>query len=161
MAAANASDKSGASKSDFPTELVSTFNTFQGSLDKLNQLLDVYHSVPQTELNERKELSSLEKAKLDCTSAFALNSLVCMWLRTKGDNPKETAVKAELDRVKASMVRLKEIEDRSKRNPVDSDAAKRMVKSSLWQPKDKKGFDPRKRALATSGGGSRPKRGRK
>jgi exosome complex protein LRP1 len=75
------------------------------------------------------------QAKLDCISAFALNSLVWMWLRTNGENPKETGVKTELDRVKASMLRLKEIQDKSKRNPVDAVAAKRLVKGGLWQPK--------------------------
>ena len=76
------------------------------------------------------------KAKLDCLSAFALNSLVWMWLRTQGKNPKESGVKAELDRVKNSMLRLKEVQDKSKRNPVDAQAAKRLVKGSLWTPKD-------------------------
>ena len=34
------------------------------------------------------------------------------------------------------MVRLKQIQDKAKRNPVDSQAAKRLVKGSLWTPKD-------------------------
>ena len=34
-------------------------------------------------------------------------------------------------------MRLKEITEKSKRVPVDSQAAKRLVKGSLWQPKDK------------------------
>ena len=43
-------------------------------------------------------------------------------------------VKAELERVKASMIRLKQIQDKPKRNLVDQDAAKRFVASSLWKP---------------------------
>jgi hypothetical protein len=39
-----------------------------------------------------ENLTVLDKAKVDCLSAFALNSLVWMWLRTKGENPKETEV---------------------------------------------------------------------
>ena len=37
-------------------------------------------------------MTVLDKAKVDCLSAFALNSLVWMWLRTKGVNPKESEV---------------------------------------------------------------------
>ena len=33
-------------------------------------------------------------------------------------------------------MRLKEITEKSKRIPVDSQATKRLVKGSLWQPKD-------------------------
>ena len=53
-----------------------------------------------------------------------------------GENPKEAGVLAEIDRVKKTMMRLKEITEKSKRIPVDSQAAKRLVKGSLWQPKD-------------------------
>ena len=52
-----------------------------------------------------------------------------MWLRTKGKNPKDAGVKAELERVRTG------IQDKAKRNPVDAQAAKRLVKGSLWQPK--------------------------
>lgn len=153
------------SKSDFPSELVAPVKQFQDSLNKLNEILATLESVPLQQLTEKNELDSLSKvilniwyqsetptdncvtldayellfvvfqAKLDCISAFALNSLVWMWLRTNGENPKETGVKTELDRVKASMLRLKEIQDKSKRNPVDAVAAKRLVKGGLWQPK--------------------------
>ena len=123
-------------KNDFPPELVADTKKFQDSLTTLNKLLDTYESVPLQDLVEQNNLDSVSKAKLDCLSAFALNSLVWMWLRTKGQNPKETGVKAELDRVKACMLRLKEVQDKSKRNPVDAQAAKRLVKGSLWTPKD-------------------------
>ena len=91
--------------------------------------------MPLQELIEKHDLDALSKAKLDCTSAYALTSLVWMWLRTKGENPKAAGVKLELDRVRSSMLRLKEIQDKAKRNPVDAQAAKRLVKGGLWQPK--------------------------
>ena len=51
------------------------------------------YSVPHCLLfQESQNMSALDKAKLDCLSAFALNSLVWMWLRTKGENPKESEV---------------------------------------------------------------------
>lgn len=122
-------------KNDFPQELVAPIKNFQDSLTNLNKILEPFHAIPFQDLCETKELDALSKAKLECVSAFALSSLVWMWLKTKGENPKETGVKVELDRVKNAMMRLKEIQDKAKRNPVDGQAAKRLVKGSLWQPK--------------------------
>ena len=62
--------------------------------------------------------------------------MVWTWVRTQGENPKDVGVKFELDRAKKSMIRLKQIQDKAKRNPVDSQAAKRLVKGSLWTPKN-------------------------
>ena len=36
------------------------------------------------------------------------------------------------------MIRLKQIQDKSKRNQVDQEAAKRFVSSSLWKPGEEK-----------------------
>jgi len=125
-------------ESDFPTEHIETVQNFQTSLAELNNVLKDLLNVPLSEIHENKATTPLDKAKIDIISAFALNSLTWMWLRTQGTNPKETEVKAELDRVKASWLRLKQIQDKSKRNLVDQDAAKRFVASSLWKPGDKK-----------------------
>ena len=122
-------------KTDFPTELVAPVKNFQDSLTKVSDILDSFHSQPLQELIAKNELDALSKAKLDCMSAFAVNSLAWMWLRTKGENPKEAGVPAEMERVKKSMMRLKELQEKAKRIPVDSQAAKRLVKGSLWQPK--------------------------
>jgi len=123
-------------KTDFPSELVGPIKNFQESLNKVGTIFDTFHSEALPDLIAKNELDALSKAKLDCMSAFAVNNLVWMWLKTKGENPKEAGVLAEIDRVKKSMMRLKEITEKSKRIPVDSQAAKRLVKGSLWQPKD-------------------------
>ena len=44
----------------------------------------------------------------------------------------------ELDRVKASMVQVKTIQDRDKRAQVNTDAAKRFVESGIWNPGEAK-----------------------
>ena len=123
-------------KTDFPSELVAPIKNFQDSLGNIEKKIDPLLSIDYQELAENKNLDSLSKAKLDCTSAFAINSLVWMWLRTRGENPKEVGVPSELERVKKSMVRLKEVQDKAKRVPVDGQAAKRLVKGSLWDHKD-------------------------
>merc|ERR1712080_325014 len=126
----------GGYKTDFPCELVGPIKNFQDSLNKVGTILDTFHSEALPDLIAKNEQIALSKAKLDCMSAFAVNNLVWMWLKTKGENPKEAGVLAEIERVKKSMMRLKEIQEKSKRIPVDSQAAKRLVKGSLWQPKD-------------------------
>jgi len=123
-------------KTDFPSELVGPIKNFQDSLNKIDKTFAPLLSTTNQELVEKKNLDALSKAKLDCTSAFTINSLVWMWLRTRGENPKEAGVPNELERVKKSMVRLKELQEKAKRVPVDGKAAKRLVKGSLWEPKD-------------------------
>ena len=80
----------------------------------------------------------LDKAKVDLVTTYALNSLTWMWMRTQGENPKESSVKTELDRIKEAFKRLKQVQDHSKRVRVDTDAAKRFVTSGLWKPGQKK-----------------------
>ena len=123
---------------DFPKELVSPVANIHSTLKDLDEILKTGQEVPLQDLIEKNNLNSTEKAKLDCVSAFALNTLVWTWIRSKGENPKEVGVKFELDRAKQAMLRLKQIQDKKKRNPVDSQAAKRLVKGSLWVPKDDK-----------------------
>ena len=127
---------------DFPVELIDIVKNFQGNLGDLEEVLRPFLKVSRTDLHDNKGLTALEKAELDCLSAFAFNSLVWMWLRTKGLNPKETEVKSELDRVKKSMLKLKEIQDKDKRNKVDQGAAKRLVASGLWKPGEAKKRHP-------------------
>ena len=79
-------------ESDFPTEHIKTVQNFQTSLSELDTVLKDLFDVPLSEIHETKATSPLDKAKLDIISAFALNSLTWMWLRTQGTNPKETEV---------------------------------------------------------------------
>lgn len=50
-----------------------------------------------------------------------------------GEDPKETSLKIELDRIREYMGRVKEIEDRDKRPRVETGAAKRFVRNALYQ----------------------------
>ena len=123
--------------SSFPTELNSAVADFHKGLKNLETSLEpIIEKQSRTQLLEEAD-TSLDKAKVDIAAAYTLNSLVWMWMKTKGENPKESEVKAELDRVKAAMLKAKEIQDRDKRTKVDAPAAKRFVKNSLWQPKKK------------------------
>jgi len=120
------------SSEDFPEELTDTVKNFHGSLGDLKSKMDLMLSQPRTELYDK--LDSMGKAKMDLVSAYAINSLFWMLLKTMGENPGAADVKKELDRVKEAMMRCKEIQDRAKRGRVNQGAAKRLVASGLWEP---------------------------
>eukprot|EP00092_Neocalanus_flemingeri_P003354 GFUD01003592.1.p1 GENE.GFUD01003592.1~~GFUD01003592.1.p1 ORF type:complete len:156 (+),score=66.06 GFUD01003592.1:457-924(+) len=117
---------------EFPEELSDTVKNFHGSLGDLKTKLDLMLSQPRTDLYDK--LDPMGKAKMDLVSAYAINSLFWMLLKTMGENPGAADVKKELDRVKEAMMRCKEIQDRAKRGRVDQGAAKRLVSSGLWEP---------------------------
>ena len=125
------------SSSDFPSELNGPIAEFHANLTALEDKLEPLLSKNRSSLQEGLELP-LDKAKLDLVTTYALNSLTWMWMRTQGENPKESTVKTELDRIKESFKRLKQVQDHAKRVRVDTDAAKRFVKSGLWKPGQKK-----------------------
>lgn len=117
---------------DFPEELSDIVKNFHGSLGDLKTKLDLMLAQPRTELYDK--LDPMGRAKLDLVSAYAINSLFWMLLKTMGENPGAEDVKKELDRVKEAMMRCKEIQDRAKRGRVNQGAAKRLVSSGLWEP---------------------------
>ena len=118
--------------SDFPEELTDVVKSFHDSLTTVKTQLDLLQTVPRTELYEK--LDPMGRASMDLMSAYTVNSLFWMLLKTMGVNPSETNVKQELDRVKEAMKRCKEIKDKEKRGKVDQGAARRLVTSGLWEP---------------------------
>lgn len=72
--------------------------------------------------------------ELDLFLAFALNSLHWINLRIQGVDPMKHPIKDELQRIKAAMVKWQEVKDREKRPTVDIEAAKRFVRSGLYDP---------------------------
>jgi len=76
---------------DFPTELVEPVKHFQTSIESVDKIIRPLLSVTQSD-HHKEQLTSLEKARVDCLNASVLNTLVWMWLRSKGENPRETEV---------------------------------------------------------------------
>lgn len=72
--------------------------------------------------------------ELDLFLAFTLNALQWVNLRIQGVDPTKHPIKDELQRVKATMVKWQEVKDREKRPTVDIEAAKRFVRSGLYDP---------------------------
>ena len=129
-------------EADFPEELLDVVKNFHGSITDLKSQLELMTSQPRTDLYEK--LDPMGRATMDLMSAYAINSLFWMLLKTMGVNPAESNVKQELGRVQEAMKRCKEIKDREKRGRVDQGAAKRLVTSGLWEPGQPKiGSEPK------------------
>ena len=119
-------------ESDFPEEMVEVVKNFHASTTSLQSQLGLMTSQPRAELYE--QLDPMGRATMDLLSAYAINSLFWMLLKTMGVNPAESGVKQELGRVQEAMKRCKEIKEREKRGKVDQGAAARLVTSGLWEP---------------------------
>ena len=117
---------------DFPEELHEIVKNFHGSVSDLQTQLRLMTSYPLPELQER--LDPMGRATMDLMSAYAINSLYWMLLKTMGVNPLETEVRTELGRIQEAMKRLKEVKDKETRGRVDQDAAKRLITAGLWKP---------------------------
>ncbi|XP_071000697.1 nuclear nucleic acid-binding protein C1D-like [Oncorhynchus clarkii lewisi] len=130
---------------DYPTEIEEQLTGFESSVGAVNNMVQTILSMPRNELV--KKLDPLEQAKLDLMSAYSLNSLFWMYLVTQGINPKEHAIKQELERIRTYMNRVKEITDRRKAARLDKAAASRFLRNALWKleegrSKDTPGCDP-------------------
>lgn len=72
--------------------------------------------------------------ELDLFLAYTLNSLHWIHLRIQGVDPNKHPIKDELQRIKATMLKWQEVKDRDKRPTVDIEAAKRFVRSGIYDP---------------------------
>ncbi|KAL6102233.1 c1d [Pungitius sinensis] len=126
---------------DFPHEIEEQLTGFDSSVSSVKAMLDKLMSVPRSDLLQK--LDPLDQAKLDLMSAYTLNSLFWMYLVTHGVNPREHAIKQELERIRTYMNKVKEITDRKKAARLDKGAAARFLRSALYEPLQR---DSRKKA---------------
>ncbi|XP_068423624.1 nuclear nucleic acid-binding protein C1D [Clinocottus analis] len=136
---------------DYPQEIDEQLTGFDSSVSSVETMLEKLMAMPRSEL---QKLDSLDQAKLDLMSAYALNSLFWMYLVTQGVNPREHAIKQELERIRTCMNKVKEITDRKKAARLDKGAAARFLRNAFYEPKEK---DSRRKAAAADGE-SQPKR---
>ncbi|XP_056105725.1 nuclear nucleic acid-binding protein C1D [Rhinichthys klamathensis goyatoka] len=128
---------------DYPTEIEENLNDFDSSVSSVQNMVQTLVSVSRSD--HLRKLDPLDQAKLDLMSAYALNSMFWMYLVTQGVNPKDHAIKQELERIRTYMNKVKEITDRRKAARLDKDAASRFVRSALWEPEDKKRKDTKRK----------------
>ena len=121
---------------DFPSEM-------KGPMKEMQDLLSLVRTklTPLMEDNP-VDLSPLETARLDLTSVYAINSLYWVYLTLKGENPKDHHVMRELNRLKAYMTRLKQLQTKETMPcSQNKDVVSRIIRNALFDPK--KGQGPR------------------
>lgn len=115
-----------------------------GLIAKIKQFRDATVRIEDTikyatDLDVYEKLSNADKIKYDLLMSYSLNSMFWMYLRAEGIDPTKHRIKSENDRLKKSMVRSKQIEDRNTLMPrLNKDAAKRFVRNGLWEIKSNK-----------------------
>lgn len=103
--------------------LVENMKEIQKVLDQLLPLKEHYD-----------KLTLPAQIELDLFLAFTLNSLQWVHLRIQGIDPSKHPIKDELQRIKTVMMKWQEVKDREKRPTVNIEAAKRFVRSGLYDP---------------------------
>lgn len=141
---------------DFPNEVKVQMKQFQELLGQLRTALKplTENRAAVAEEADGRVKQPLTSARSDLTTCYAVNSLFwgescarrsaplsqtdsrAAYLIASGQNPKEHDVKRELNRLKVSMSRLRELSDRGAARPMrlDVPAASRMAKHGLCQP---------------------------
>lgn len=103
----------------------------------INKVADILKS--HLEETNYEELSLENKTRRDLFLAYALNSLMWMYMRTNGEDPSQTVLKTELNKVKEGMTEMQRAIDRKTIMPkLDQGAAKRFVRAGLWDEKNSK-----------------------
>lgn len=108
------------------TNFVSRVQTSSNTIENIRKSIQ-----DALEMN-RDEMSVEEKVKLDLFLAYAVNSLYFMYLKVEGEDIGSHEIKHELNRVKEAMQRQQQIHDKKFRPKVESNVAKRFVKSGLY-----------------------------
>jgi len=101
-----------------PKEIEANCSAFEASLDSvmkgknlsiLHYIYDRFKEVEkltQLSQDEINKLPSLEQAKLDLLSLYTMNSMAWVYNTVNGIDPKQTALKDELQRVQVSMKKV-------------------------------------------------------
>lgn len=81
-----------------------------------------------------EKLSNTDKIEYNLLMSYCLNSMFWMYLRAEGIDPAKHRIKLENDRLKKSMTRAKQINDKKTLMPhINKDAAQRLV--AMYQSK--------------------------
>ncbi|XP_074503230.1 nuclear nucleic acid-binding protein C1D [Sebastes fasciatus] len=138
---------------DYPHEIDEQLTGFDSSASSVKTMLEKLMSMPRNDLLQK--LDPLDQAKLDLMSAYTLNSLFWMYLVTQGVNPREHAIKQELERIRTYMNKVKEITDRKKAARLDKGAAARFLRNAMYDPNERAS---RKKAAETTSDTTQSKR---
>ncbi|KAH7100481.1 hypothetical protein BKA62DRAFT_245987 [Auriculariales sp. MPI-PUGE-AT-0066] len=109
-------------------------------VNKLTESLDAFDDELESLLSKPFEETSaqmanvMEQAKLNVLVPYMVQDLVFIYLKTRGVDPKEHPVVAELERMKQYFAKIKHAEDPEKRRlAIDKEAAGRFIKAAISQ----------------------------
>ncbi|XP_028166079.1 nuclear nucleic acid-binding protein C1D-like [Ostrinia nubilalis] len=111
-------------------DFVDNCENLKENLQEVQKVLD--QLLPLKEHYDKLELPA--QIELDLFLAFTLNSLHWVHLRIQGIDPSKHPIKDELQRIKTVMMKWQEVKDKEKRPTVNIEAAKRFVRSGLYDP---------------------------
>ncbi|KAG5684667.1 hypothetical protein PVAND_013885 [Polypedilum vanderplanki] len=116
-------------KSD--TNLVTKVQTSSAAIEKVQKMIDEALQM------KTEDMSVEEKVKFDLFLVYAVNSLYFMYLKVNGSDITSHGIKHEMERIKEAMQRNQQVKDKNLRPKVDQEAAKRFIKSGLYDLKKK------------------------
>ncbi|XP_022081459.1 nuclear nucleic acid-binding protein C1D-like [Acanthaster planci] len=137
----------------YPREIANNLRAFQDSLTEVEKALAPLKKASLGDVHNK--LQTLDRAKLELVSAYAINSMFWMYLCTQGVNPRDHPIKHELGRIQKYMNRVKEIMDKENAAKLDKGAAKRFVKAALYDAAEEKRKGKRKATGDTESGPSK------
>lgn len=115
------------------TNIIARLKQFSEAAFKIQDMVEL---VSDPSLFDK--LSNTEKIKYNLLLSYSLNTLFWMYLRSEGIDPSKHRIKLENERLKRAMVRAKQISDKNTLMPrINKDAAKRFMRNSLWELKQK------------------------
>ncbi|KND01171.1 uncharacterized protein SPPG_04261 [Spizellomyces punctatus DAOM BR117] len=110
-------------------DLSALTDTLESAVSRVTNLMEPLFSLPFEQ--QLGNLAPLERAKLEVLMAFAMNSLIFVYLKTQGVQP-DAPVKREMLRIKGYINKIKDAAGLNKPTMrLDSQAAKRFVNHSL------------------------------
>ncbi|XP_076282277.1 nuclear nucleic acid-binding protein C1D [Lasioglossum baleicum] len=115
-------------------ELIAKVKQFRDATLKIEDTIKLVTSAETYE-----KLSNVDKIKYNLLMSYSLNSMFWMYLRAEGIDPSKHKIKSENDRLKKSMMRAKQIEERNTLMPrINKDVAQRFVRNGLFDVKNNK-----------------------
>eukprot|EP00035_Acanthoeca_spectabilis_P035544 m.35236 g.35236 ORF g.35236 m.35236 type:complete len:201 (+) comp7422_c0_seq1:41-643(+) len=93
---------------ELPPQLEAGLAAVDGAIDEVEVALAPLLAAPLSQT--RTDLSAVESAKLDLGLAYSINSLFWIYLCTQGVSPRDHPVKAELNRIRDCMKRIKGVQ---------------------------------------------------
>uniref|UniRef100_A0A914IAJ4 Nuclear nucleic acid-binding protein C1D n=1 Tax=Globodera rostochiensis TaxID=31243 RepID=A0A914IAJ4_GLORO len=114
-------------RADNPFSFIKTI--LNNQLTNLENVIDSF----VTNRPQYESLTLLEKARVELSTLFSVNSLYWVFLRCKGLDPKDDAnLASELNRIKDYMGKLKNFDEAAKRPKYANKTVERFVKHALF-----------------------------